>query len=335
MADAWSILIEVTNACRLRCAHCTAGVPHVRKPYFMALDHLEHALQSLEGWKKGVGCFGGEPTLHPQFPDVCALFAKYFPRRQLAMWTCGGPQYETHRQLIDETFAILAYNDHHSAGFHQPLMIANEEVVPDPDERRRLIENCWVPHHWSPLITHRGAFFCEVAATFDNLFDGPGGHPLVKGWWKKDFSAFAYQREHNCRFCSLPLPVEPLPDTLRADSVSPGNAERLKTVGSPLALQGRLRVVQEVDLRRSLQRNPRWFAPPGTSHYWTRLTVRAGFWLAAQYRHVPGARRAFARDLSRYTALKVSYAAGTMAAAARQWLGGTGRPAAAPRKRNP
>ena len=156
LRDAWSILIEITNACRLRCAQCTAGVPHVRRPNFMSLEQLELALRSLEGWKKGVGCFGGEPTLHPQFPEVCALFGRYFPRRQLAFWTCGGPAYEQHRHLIDRTFGLVAYNDHQSPGFHQPLMIANEDVVPDPTTRQRLIENCWVPRHWSPLITHRG-----------------------------------------------------------------------------------------------------------------------------------------------------------------------------------
>lgn len=307
MAEAWSILIEITNACRLRCAHCTAGVPHVRQPSFMGLDHLEQALQSLEGWKKGVGCFGGEPTLHPDFPAVCALFRKYFPRHQLAIWTCGGPQYDRHKDLIDETFAIVSYNDHRSEGFHQPLMIASEEVVADPDERRRLIETCWVPRHWSPLVTHRGGFFCEVAATFDNLFDGPGGHPLEKDWWKKDFSAFAYQREHNCRFCSLPLPVEPLPDTCPSDSVSPGNAARLLAAGSPLARGGRLTIVDAVDLAHPVRRNPRWFAPSGTPHYWTRLPVRAGLWLAAQYRHVPGAPAVFLRDLSRYARLKLAH----------------------------
>jgi hypothetical protein len=322
LADAWSILIEITNACRLRCAHCTAGVPHVRRPYFMTLEYLERALQSLEGWKKGVGCFGGEPTLHPEFPEVCALFARHFPRRQLVMWTCGGPQYEKHKALIDRTFATVAYNDHEASGFHQPLMIANEEVVPDPEERRRLIENCWVPRHWSPLITHRGAFFCEVAATFDNLFAGPGGHALEKGWWKKDFSAFRYQQEHNCRFCSIPLPVEPLPDTLDADCVSPGNAARLRAAGSPLALRGKLRIVDQMDLTRRQRRNPRWFAAPGTSHYWTKVTIRAGLWLAAQYRHVPGAPALFARDLSRYVALKVSYRAGAISAAARRWVSG-------------
>jgi hypothetical protein len=324
MADAWSILIEVTNACHLRCSHCTAGVAHVRRPYFMSLEQLEQALQSLNGWKKGVGCFGGEPTLHPQFPELCALFSRYFPKRQLAIWTAGGPQFESYRDLIDRTFALVAFNDHQSPGFHKPILIANEEVVHDEATRRTLIEHCWVPSHWSPLITHRGAFFCEIAATFDNLFDGPGGHPLEPGWWKKDFSAFAYQREANCGHCSIPLPLETLPDDMDADCVSPGNAERLRKAGSPLAAKGRLRVIDAVDLKpaKSIQRNPRWFATPGTPHYWTRLSVRSGFWLAAQYRYVPQSAGIFVRDLSRFAALTVAHKTMALAAAARATLRG-------------
>jgi hypothetical protein len=324
LADAWSILIEVTNACHLRCAHCTAGVPHVRRPYFMTLEQLELALKSLEGWKKGVGCFGGEPTLHPQFTEVCALFSRYFPRRQLAIWTIGGPNYERYRDLIDRTFGLVSYNDHRSRGFHKPILIGIQEVVPDEATRRQLIENCWVPRHWSPLITHRGAFFCEVAATFDNLFDGPGGHPLEPGWWKKDFSAFAYQREHNCRHCSIPLPIETLPDDMPVDHVSPGNAERLRAAGSPLAIRGRLRMVNEVDLGKRVRRNPRWFATPGTPHYWTRLSLRCGVWLALQYRYVPHAAGAFVRDLSRFAALDLAYRTRAVTASLRRvWRTGS------------
>ena len=31
---------------------------------------------------------------------------------------------------------------------------------------------------------HLKVLFCEVAASLDYLFDGPGGYSLEKGWWK-------------------------------------------------------------------------------------------------------------------------------------------------------
>lgn len=304
LADSWSILIEITNACRLKCAHCTCGVPHVRAPHVMDLATVERALQSLEGWTRGVGCFGGEPTLHPQFAEVCALFRKYFPREQCAVWTCGGPAYERHRADIERTFAMVSYNDHAEGGFHQPLMIAADEVVPDPVQRAALIERCWLQHHWSPMITPRGAFFCEVAATFDGLFGGPGGFPLEKGWWHRGVSDVQAQRARSCGSCSIPLPIEPVPDTLPFDYVSPGNAERLRAAGSPLALRGGLRIVSSVDLTHQVQRNPRFFAPTGTSHYWSRLHWRSAWWLAQQYRRNASGLRGLASDTARFVALR-------------------------------
>ena len=135
------------------------------------------------------------------------------------------------------------------------------------------------------------AFFCEVAATFDKLFDGPGGHPLQRGWWKKDFAAFKYRRTTTAGSAASRCPSSPQPDTLDADWVSSGNAERLRKAGSPLAVRGRLRVVDAVDLDARVVRNPRWFATPGTSHFWTRLSFRAGFWLATQSIATSPARR--------------------------------------------
>jgi hypothetical protein len=55
-------------------------------------------------------------------------------------------------------------------------------------------DNCW----WqrllgSPSITPKGAFFCEVAAAMDMLFDGPGGWKIEKDWWKRGPEGFGDQ----------------------------------------------------------------------------------------------------------------------------------------------
>ena len=184
--------------------------------------------------------------------------------------------------------------------------------------RRSLIENCWLQHHWSPLITANGAYFCEVAATFDTLFSGPGGHAVEPGWWKKDLKDFEDQRERCCNRCSIPLPIETQPDNLPYDFVSPGNAARLLAAGSPLAKRGGLRVIDAVDLQRIVTRNPRYFADPGSKHYWTTMTVRSGLWLAAQYRHQPRAVAQFVSDVARFAALKVSHRALQVGAVARR-----------------
>ena len=56
-------------------------------------------LQSLKGWRRGVGCMGGEPTMHPQFVEICGLYKKYFPRSQRGLFTAGAKFYEKHKEL--------------------------------------------------------------------------------------------------------------------------------------------------------------------------------------------------------------------------------------------
>lgn len=252
--DAWLIQIEVTNACHLRCSHCSRGVPHVRGPYFMAVSEVEKALQSLEGWTKGVGCMGGEPTMHPEFIEICKLYQKYVGRFRSGLWTSGGPEYKKYEKLIHETFRMVLYNDHSEVGKHQPLMIASEECVPDEKLRNELIDNCWLQKLWSPAINVKGAFFCEVAAVFDLLFDGPGGYPVEGEWWKRGVGDFQDQRDRYCRYCSIAVPLQSVPNDLGYDYVSPGNLRRLRKAGSPWVKKGKAKLVNKEFTRKDIEK---------------------------------------------------------------------------------
>ena len=76
------IQIEVTNACWLKCSNCTRHVGHHKNPFFMELDYIEKAIDSLEGFEGNIGIMGGEPTLHPKFDEICKLVQKKIPRRK-------------------------------------------------------------------------------------------------------------------------------------------------------------------------------------------------------------------------------------------------------------
>ena len=280
---AWLIQIEITNACHLECAHCTRAVPHIKKPYFADLDFVDRALRSLEGWTRGVGCMGGEPTLHPNFPEICMLFRKHFPKKQCGLFTSGGKKYEVHKELIDETFGIIHYNDHQLGGVHQPWMIASKDVIQDEELRNKLIDKCWLQTYWSPSITPKGAFFCEVAATFDGLFNESGGYPIEPGWWKKTEQQFRDQRDRYCSSCSMPIPMEKLSIGLPYDLVSISNARKLEEAGSPLARKGGIRIVDAnltaEDIKRLAQqpatnKTPFVHTVQQKQHYWVRLSLK-------------------------------------------------------------
>ncbi len=246
--DITTLHIEVTNACNLECSCCTRFCGHHVKPFMMSLEMVERALQSLADFPHNIGIMGGEPTLHPQFAEICRLVQRYVPKERRGFWT-NGARWDRYRDLILETFfpENIVYNDHTAPeGHHHPLLCASEEIVADPELRRDLIENCWIQKRWSASITPKGGFFCEVAAALDMLFDGPGGYPIEPGWWKKTPADFQDQVERYCRWCSAAVPMKPVDARLGKDLVSPGVAELLDKVQSPRYRRGCTEVFSKV-----------------------------------------------------------------------------------------
>lgn len=233
ISDMWLIQIEITNACHLRCANCTRFTGHHSKPFFMDLEMVERAIDSLKDFPGGVGIIGGEPTLHPQFEEICLILKKKIKKKKRWLWT-SGHKWETHERMIKKVFGNnVFYNDHSEEDqTHQPILISIDEVVEDKECMWNLIDNCWIQNYWSASITPKGGFFCEVAAAMDMLFDGPGGFEIKKGWWRKSPEEFIDQIKEACPNCSAALPL-PEFSNKACDMISPRNLERLKRIGSP------------------------------------------------------------------------------------------------------
>jgi len=239
------IQIEITNACHVKCANCTRLVGHHRKPFFMDLDTVVKGLESLEGFPGRIGLMGGEPTLHPDFAEICRIYQRMIPdKRRRGLWTSGF-KWDEYRTLIEETFDkdIIAYNDHTSSdGVHQPLLVAADDIVDDKEFMWDLIDNCWVQMRWSASITPKGCFFCEVAAAMDHVFDGPGGWPIEKGWWRKNPVDFEEQVKRYCPGCSGAVPLKKESDKAEYDLVSQSNMDKLKVLKSPKVIKGECRL---------------------------------------------------------------------------------------------
>ena len=83
-------LVEVADACNLRCPICYASSGPDR-PHFRALDHVEAMLDAVvrnEGHPDVVQISGGEPTIHPDFFAILDA-AKARPIRHLMVNTNG------------------------------------------------------------------------------------------------------------------------------------------------------------------------------------------------------------------------------------------------------
>jgi hypothetical protein len=243
-----TIHIEITNACNLECANCTRFIGHHRKPFMMDLETVRKAIDSLEGYPGAIGLMGGEPTCHPQFREICAIFREMIPDRTKRQFWTNGYKWKEYEEDILATFdkERCHYNDHtHDDGVHQPLLIAAEDVVEDKELMWKLIDDCWIQTRWSASITPKGAFFCEVAAARDHLFDGPGGYPIEKGWWKKTPEEFQDQIERSCRRCSAAIPMPRPSHNADKDLVSPSVYEQLVQLNSPRAKRGNVELFHQ------------------------------------------------------------------------------------------
>lgn len=69
------IIFELTNDCNLRCAHCLRdkSTPHG----YLSLEVIEQVLREMQSFHRinMVSFTGGEPTLHPQFPEILRIVA--------------------------------------------------------------------------------------------------------------------------------------------------------------------------------------------------------------------------------------------------------------------
>lgn len=262
--EQWAIQIDVTNACFRACSNCTRMLSHAREPFFMDLPTFESACRALASFpaestpdrnrrRKVVGIMGGEPLLHPQFGELVTIMRRIIPNQvHRGLWT--GIDWPQHRHAVavrrllgrvpslsvrpGAKAGYLNCNRHVTPCFHQPVLVAIQEVIHDEAKMWEMIEACPLQRDWSGAITPKGFFFCEVAAAFDTIFDGPGGLPITPDCWCHDLADYREQIERWCPRCGMALPLKPRRDNEERDDISPGNLARLRKLGSPRVKRG-------------------------------------------------------------------------------------------------
>ncbi len=262
ISDVWLTQIEITNACFKQCVNCTRFVGHYKKPYFMDVELVEKAIDSLEGFPGGVGIMGGEPTMHPEFDEICMLIRKKVPPEKRYLWS-SGYKWKDLKSVIRKTFADrIYYNEHKDVTQkHQPILLGIGDVVEDKKFMKELIDKCWIQEQWSASINPKGGFFCEVAAAMDVLFEGPGGYPIEKGWWDKTPEQFQDQVERYCCRCGAALPLPPVLHEENKDYVSIGNYNKLEELKTPKFLRNHVQLIENRYSKAEIEEFARDWAP--------------------------------------------------------------------------
>jgi len=224
LSQSWHIHIDVTQYCPDDCIYCSRYMRHQRPDhkYHMSLEMFEKALWSLREFPNRIGLMGGEPTIHPQFEQICEILqgepvlpehGQYKGYLRYSLFTEGGARYRKFKEsgLLDRTFQYIAVFEHtaeqKAVCKHQPTTLAIGDMVKDKELKDRLIDDCWAQKTWCPNITPKGAFFCELASGIDRIIDGPGGWPIEKFWWDKTPEQYQDQVDRYCDLCGFPVPV--------------------------------------------------------------------------------------------------------------------------------
>ncbi len=235
--------IHVTRACNQACFGCTQGSQFGGKPVMMTVEQYERAVLSLDGYFGVVGMFGGLPTMHPQFPELCRILKKHVPWERRGLWAndlrghgsvCRvtfNPAVSNLNVHLDSDAADEIRRDwpeaapfikgHDTDSVHSTPWVAMRDVIPNEDERWQLIGSCDINRNWSALIgVVRGelrGFFCEIAGAMAMLHqDNPDwadtgkpmpdiGVPIEPGWWRKPMSEFEEQVRTCCHNCGVPM----------------------------------------------------------------------------------------------------------------------------------
>ena len=229
MVEMDHLQIEVTNFCHKSCGNCTRFCSLHKKPYFMSLEEIKKAIDSMVGYPHQTGIMGGEVLHHPQFKEICEYASSKIPKKQLALWTTLPKGKEHYAEIICETFYSVFLNDHGLPNiFHQPPLVGIQEIVNDKNQMWTAIWNCWAQHSWSASVNPRGAWFCEIAAAMSMLFEEGEGWPVEPGWWWRTPKDFREQMERFCPRCGFAAPTALRASVEEVDDISPLNYEALK-----------------------------------------------------------------------------------------------------------
>lgn len=181
------IQVWITRACDQACFGCTQGSNYAGKPGMITIEQFEQAVVSLKDYWGVLGVFGGNPTMHPHFEELCKILQKHRSKNQCGLW-CNNlrGQGSIARETFDPRISNLNVHlskeafDEFRKDWPESLPFGREtdsrHATPYvsmldlgiPEEQRLdLIGRCDVNQNWSAMVcVFRGqlrGYFCEVA----------------------------------------------------------------------------------------------------------------------------------------------------------------------------
>lgn len=216
------IAIMITNACNLACGGCNQLVGHFTKKKIFHLSiadiraHIRRAIAAAqEDWAqpwypilhKNITIYGGEPTTHPEWPQILQMLYEEFPDWPFLVLTNGRTlQGKPLAQSGDTRFDYLKTRDDVAAHdrnvfwrvdlktqdtYFIPTLLAPVDILGEEDPLmyfEMAQKNCYIYERCETILYRDKGYFCLVAGAMDWLFhDGANG-------WELEESAHPFRR---------------------------------------------------------------------------------------------------------------------------------------------
>lgn len=245
--------ILITNACNLSCGGCNQLVGHIpkKKIFHVPVDeirgHIKRAISiAREDWcqpwfprkHRHLSLYGGEPTAHPDWPEILQMLYEEFADWPFVILTNGRtfknkelPQSGHERfGYIKKREDIIAHDKNifwrielkdDPQSIFVPTLIAPIDVLGNPDKSmyfESAKKNCPFYEKCETLIYNNKGYFCINAGPMDWLFhDGANGWDLNEQEhpFKRTNEEIEAQAELFCHRCYFSINRDPVNDVVK------------------------------------------------------------------------------------------------------------------------
>jgi hypothetical protein len=215
------------------------------KNWEMGIDTFKKALDSLSGWNKVIGLIGGDPLLHTKFEDLTEIFKQKVPdKSKRGLWTSN---FRDKEKYCRNDYGYINFNNHKEDVRHTPNMCSICDIVKDKNEMMKYINDCWLADKWSPSITPKGVYRCEVQGAMDMVLNKNLGLPIEKGWFNRPLKDFENQINELCPLCSISIPLQDRSDKDVIDDITPTALKVFKD--SPKIKSGKYKLHEPLELK--------------------------------------------------------------------------------------
>jgi len=198
----YSLEIEITTDCNLRCLNCNRSCRQAPSKEHMTLDQIQKFIDESKEfnvtWDKGVSLLGGEPTLHPDIDKIIIELYRGLDR-QVRLFTNG--LYMSKRTSLFKHIESIVQVNSDKHGIYNWFVPFNMAPIDDIRFTEEDVYNyCKIIYDCGLGLSRYGFYVCGPGASIDRIFGFDVG---IKSLRDVNLETLNHQRKILCPYCGL------------------------------------------------------------------------------------------------------------------------------------